>query len=109
MRFELITGLAIGLGHVNGHAPTHLLRIGSVTRLFAGFAKLREDTAKDVDVEIRHAHVAEAALGDEVDGFLAADAGNPNRRVRLLNRSRPWVYIAVVIMLRVPFERPRPR
>src|SRR6185312_6778389 len=41
------------------------------------------------------------------DGVAAQDTGNPDRRVRLLIRARPRVYVPVVVVLALPAERSR--
>src|SRR5207253_5172465 len=48
-------------------------------------------------------------LGDEFDRLLAADAGNPDGLVRLLERPRPGLDVAEKVMLGIPDERTRLR
>src|SRR5262249_39799162 len=104
---ELLARLLVGLGDVDGHTPAKLFGLGLVAGLLTRFTKKAEHASKDVDVKIRDAHVGEAPLGDEVDGLQAAGAGDPDGRVRLLNRPRPGVDIGEVVVLRVPQKRPR--
>ena len=46
---------------------------------------------EEINVEVRDAHVRPAALGHVFDGFFAAGAGDPDRRMRLLQRPRPRI------------------
>src|SRR5438477_66760 len=82
--WQHLARLLVGLGHIDRHAPAHLLGRRRVAGPLAGIAEGVEDAAKDIDVEIGNAHVGEAALGHEVDGFQAAGARYPDGRVRLL-------------------------
>jgi hypothetical protein len=108
VRLELLARLLVGVGDVDRHAPAHLLGGGGVAVPRAGVPKLIEDAAEHVDVEVRDAHVAEAHLGDEVDGLGAARAGDPDGRVRLLDRPGPGVDVAEEVVLAVPGERAGP-
>src|SRR4051794_34062772 len=99
VRLELLARLAVRLGDVDRHAPAHLGGRGGVSSSLARLAELIEHAAEYVDVEVRDAHVAVAPLRHEVDRLGAAGAGDPDRRVRLLDRPRPGVDVAVEVML----------
>src|SRR5262245_39511628 len=91
VRLKFFARLLVRLGHVDWHAPAHLLRRGGVAGPVTGLPKLPEDALEDVDVEVGDAHVAVAPPGDEVDRLAAAGAGDPDGRVRLLQRPGPGV------------------
>src|SRR5262249_35808303 len=109
MRLEFLASLGVSFADIDRHTPAHLLRLRGVAGFFAALAEHRENTAEYIDVEIRHAHVRVAPLSDELNGLATAQAGNPDRRVRLLQRARPGIDVTEVVMLRVPDKRPRRR
>src|SRR6516162_6354057 len=92
----------------------HLLQVAAVlgARLVAGLERdlvvqlpdllSRLDRGVECDVGI-------ALLRRPYDRLLAQDAGNPNARVGLLQRHRPRVDDAMLVMCALPAERPLAR
>ena len=58
---------------------------------------------------IRHEHrqigIFAVGMGAPFNGFLTAEAGDPNRRVWFLERTRPDINVADLIMLAVKIKR----
>ena len=58
-----------------------------------------------VELGVRQRDVRVAALGHEADRLQAAGARDPDGRVRLLQRPRPDVDVAEVVVLALEVER----
>src|SRR6267142_1281624 len=105
--FAFGPGLGVALGDVDRAEPAELIGAGFVAALLGTLAEEVEVPLEEIDVEIGDAHVAKAAAGDQLDRFLAAGAGNPDGRMRLLYRTRPGIHVLQLPELAVMLERPR--
>ena len=107
MRLELGARLRVGLRHVDRHEPAHLLGRSGVSLLLTGLPEVVEVLLEDPLVEVRDTHVGPPPPGDEVHRLVAPSARDPDRRMRLLHRSRPRVHVAELVVLPHVDEGPR--
>src|SRR5262245_50003704 len=102
MWLELGPRLRVVLTDVDRHAPAHLLGLRIIPGLLTLLAEHAEDALEAANMEIWQPHVGVPSLGDKLYGLQTADARNPDRRVRLLQRPRPGIDILEEVMLAVP-------
>ena len=96
----------VRLGHVDRQEVAHLVGRGFVAVLVRGLAVGIEEPLHQV---IRHEHrkigIFAVGVGAPFDGFLTPEAGNPDRRVRFLEGTRPDINVADLIVLAVKVKR----
>ena len=80
-----------------------VLRAGLVAEFAGDLVVVGEGVAGGREAGGEH-DVGVAALGGPGDGALADRAGDPDRRVRLLQRAGPGIDVAVVVVLALPAE-----
>ena len=82
-----------------------MLRAGFVAVLPRHLVVVLERLLRRLQIRRQH-DVRVAVLGRPLDRVAAHDAGNPDLRVRVLQRTRPRVHVAEVVVLALPAERP---
>ena len=105
-------GLLVGVGHVHRSEPAQELGVEAAAGLGHGVAigvgLADEALGRGV---VGDAHVAEAVLGAIRDRPRRSEAGDPHRRMGLLQRAGPGVHVGQLVEAAVEGEgaRPRPR
>ena len=97
--------LLVGLRHVDHRGPADLRRrhvVAAVGRRV--LAQHVEVLLHHLELRIRQRDPRVPALRDEADGLHAPGAGDPDGRVRLLQRPRPDVHPAEVVVLALEVE-----
>ena len=82
-----------------------MFRAGLVTVLLCDLVVVLERLLGRLQVRRQH-DVGVAVLGRPLDRVAAHDPGNPDLRMRVLQRARPRVHVAEVVVLALPAERP---
>ena len=102
--------LLVGLGDVAALQVAAILGAAGVAALVGHLVVLLPDLLGRLDLGAER-DVGVALLRRPDDRLLAEHAGNPHARVRLLQRHRPRVHHAVLVVRALPAERPglRPR
>ena len=110
VRCGLRDGLLVGVGDVHRGEPPEELGVehppGARHGVAIGGRLADEGLRRRV---VRHPHVAEAVLGAVGDGGRRPEAGDPHRRMGLLQRSGPGVHVGQLVVVPVERERARAR
>src|SRR5207302_659305 len=97
----------VRLGDIARDAEGKLLGRGLVAELLLGEAIVELVGASLLlDGRVDH-HEGVAMLGGEGDGLQATGSGKPDRGMRLLERARPGIDVAILVMLAHERERSR--
>src|SRR5688572_7451387 len=102
---RVLERLLLGLRDVTALQVTAILRTTLVARLGGDLVVELPDLLGRVDGRAQR-DVRIALLRRPDDGLLAEDPGNPDARMRLLERQRPRVHDAVLEVRALPPERP---
>ena len=96
-------GQLLGLVDVDLEEVAVVLGAGLVAVLFGDLVVVGERLLGRFEVGGEH-HVGVAVLGGPLDRVAAHDPGDPDLRVRVLERPRPGVHVAVLVVLTLPAE-----